>query len=118
MSGYNELESILVNREDEKYHVQMEGQAPELTPKHRNFRGILTLKTLMKMTSNNKTNRTVGKNMDRIMELLSKLRFYGMLETYRPDCRTTSSDGMTNDEFFKWLLESEYDYRRKSVLSG
>ena len=31
------------------------------------------------MTSNNKTNRTVGKNMDRIMELLSKLRFYGML---------------------------------------
>ena len=67
MSGYNELESILVNREDEKYHVQMEGQAPELTPKHRNFRGILTLKTLMKMTSNNKTNRTVGKNMDRIM---------------------------------------------------
>ncbi|QUT75587.1 hypothetical protein INE81_02047 [Bacteroides salyersiae] len=118
MSGYNELESILVNREDEKYHVQMEGQAPELTPKHRNFRGILTLKTLMKMTSNNKTNRTVGKNMDRIMELLSKLRFYGMLETYRHDCRTTSSDGMTNDEFFKWLLESEYDYRRKSVLSG
>lgn len=56
--------------------------------------------------------------MDRIMELLSKLRFYGMLETYRHDCRTTSSDGMTNDEFFKWLLESEYDYRRKSVLSG
>ena len=39
MSGYNELESILVNREDEKYHVQMEGQAPELTPKHRNLRG-------------------------------------------------------------------------------
>lgn len=35
------------------------------------------------MTSNNKTNRTVGKNMDRIMELLSKLRFYGMLETYK-----------------------------------
>ena len=33
------------------------------------------------MTSNNKTNRTVEKNMDRIMELLSKLRFYGMLET-------------------------------------
>ena len=27
MFGYNELESILVNREDEKYHVQMEGQA-------------------------------------------------------------------------------------------
>lgn len=27
------------------------------------------------MTSNNKTNRTVEKNMDRIMELLSKLRF-------------------------------------------
>lgn len=46
------------------------------------------------------------------MELLSKLRFYGMLETYRNDCRTTSSDGMTNDEFLKWLLESEYDYRR------
>lgn len=35
-----------------------------------------------------------------------------MLETYRNDCRTTSSDGMTNDEFLKWLLESEYDYRR------
>ena len=64
------------------------------------------------MTSNNKTNRTVEKNMDRIMELLSKIRFYGMLETYRNDCRTTSSDGMTNDEFLKWLLESEYDYRR------
>ena len=64
------------------------------------------------MTSNNKTNRTVEKNMDRIMELLSKLRFYGMLETYRNDCRTTSSDGMTNDEFLKWLLESENDYRR------
>ena len=45
------------------------------------------------------------------MELLSKLRFYGMLETYRNDCRTTSSDGMTNDEFLKWLLESENDYR-------
>lgn len=26
MFGFNELESILVNREDEKYHVQMEGQ--------------------------------------------------------------------------------------------
>lgn len=39
MFGFNELESILVNREDEKYHVQMEGQAPELTPKHRNLRG-------------------------------------------------------------------------------
>ena len=64
------------------------------------------------MTRNNKTNRTVEKNMDRIIELLSKLRFYGMLETYRNDCRTTSSDGMTNDEFLKWLLESEYDYRR------
>ena len=71
------------------------------------------------MTSNNKTNRTVGKNMDRIMELLSKLRFYGMLETYRNDCRTTSSDGMTNDEFLKWLLESEYDYRRNvSILAS
>ena len=46
------------------------------------------------------------------MELLSKLRFYGMLETYRNDCRTTSSDGMTNDEFLKWLPESKYDYRR------
>ena len=32
------------------------------------------------MTSNNKTNRTVEKNMDRIMELLSKLRFYGILK--------------------------------------
>ena len=64
------------------------------------------------MTSNNKTSRTVGKNMDRIVELLSKLRFYGMLETYRNDCRTTSSDGMTNDEFLKWLPKSEYDYRR------
>jgi len=30
MFGFNELESILVNREDEKYHVQMEGQALEL----------------------------------------------------------------------------------------
>ena len=39
MFGYNELESILINREDEKYHVQMEGPAPELTPKHRNLRG-------------------------------------------------------------------------------
>lgn len=36
---YNELESLLVNREDEKYHIQMEGLAPELTPKHRNLRG-------------------------------------------------------------------------------
>ena len=35
------------------------------------------------MTSNNKTNRTVEKNMDRIMELLSKLRFYGMFQAYR-----------------------------------
>jgi len=39
MFGYNELESIPANRENEKYHVQMEGQAPELTPKHRNLRG-------------------------------------------------------------------------------
>ena len=39
MFGFNELESLPVNREDEKYHVQMEGQAPELTPKHRNLRG-------------------------------------------------------------------------------
>ena len=33
------MKKNLVNREDEKYHVQMEGQAPELTPKHRNIRG-------------------------------------------------------------------------------
>ena len=39
MFGYNELESIPANRENEKYHVQMEGPAPELTPKHRNLRG-------------------------------------------------------------------------------
>ena len=39
MFGFNELESILVNREDEKFHVQMEGLAPELTTKHRNLRG-------------------------------------------------------------------------------
>ena len=39
MFGFNELESLLVNREDEKYHVQMEGLAPELTTKHRNLRG-------------------------------------------------------------------------------
>lgn len=39
MFGFNELESLLVNREDEKYHIQMEGLAPELTPKHRNLRG-------------------------------------------------------------------------------
>ena len=29
MFGYNELESIPANRENEKYHVQMEGPAPE-----------------------------------------------------------------------------------------
>ena len=28
MFGFNELESLLVNREDEKFHVQMEGLAP------------------------------------------------------------------------------------------
>ena len=39
MFGFNELESLLVNREDEKFHVQMEGLAPELTTKHRNLRG-------------------------------------------------------------------------------
>ena len=40
MFGFNELlESLMVNREDEKYHIQMEGLAPELTPKHRNLRG-------------------------------------------------------------------------------
>ena len=39
MFGFNELESLLVNREDEKYRVQMEGLAPELTTKHRNLRG-------------------------------------------------------------------------------
>ena len=39
MFGFNELESLLVNREDEKYHVQMEWLAPELTTKHRNLRG-------------------------------------------------------------------------------
>ena len=39
MFGYNELESIPANRENEKYHVQMEWPAPELTPKHRNLRG-------------------------------------------------------------------------------
>ena len=38
--------------------------------------------------------------------------FTVMLETCRNDCRTTSSDGMTNDEFTSKLLESEYDYRR------
>ena len=39
MFGYNEIESILINREDEKYHVQMEWLASELTTKHRNLRG-------------------------------------------------------------------------------
>lgn len=39
-----------------------------------------------------------------------------MLETYRNNCRTTSSDGMTNDEFLKWLLECEYDYRRNVII--
>ena len=39
MFGYNEIESILINMEDEKYHVQMERQVPELTPKHKNLRG-------------------------------------------------------------------------------
>ncbi len=38
MFGYNELESILINREDEKSHVQMKGQVSELTPKHKNLR--------------------------------------------------------------------------------
>ena len=38
MFGFNELESILVNREDEKSHVQMKGQVSELTPKHKNLR--------------------------------------------------------------------------------
>lgn len=63
MFGFNELESLLVNREDEKYHVQMEGLAPELTTKHRNLRGkdYFNSKNIEKMTSNNKTNRTVGK---------------------------------------------------------
>ena len=37
----------------------MERQIPELTPKHKNLRG--KVKTVMKMTSNNKTNRTVEK---------------------------------------------------------
>lgn len=53
----------------------------------------------------------LSKNVDSIMELLSKLRFYGMFETYGNDCKTTTSDGMTNNEFLKWLLKSEYDYR-------
>lgn len=100
MFGYNEIESILINREDEKYHVQMERQVPELTPKHKNLRGkdYLTLKTVMKMTSNNKTNRTVekyGQNNGTTLQAT----FYGMLETYRNDCRTTSSDGMTMMSF-------------------
>ena len=113
MFGYNEIESILINREESIMSKWRDRSLSLLLNiKISEVRIILTLKTVMKMTSNNKTNRTVEKNMDRIMELLSKLRFYGMLETYRNDCRTTSSDGMTNDEFLKWLLESENDYRR------
>ena len=52
MFGYNELESLLVNREDEKYHIQMEGLAPELTPKHRNLRGkdYFNSKVIIKQT--------------------------------------------------------------------
>ena len=47
MLGFNEIESILVNREDEKYHAQMEGQARNLplNTEISEVRIILTLKT-------------------------------------------------------------------------
>ena len=45
------------------FMYQMEGLAPELTTKHRNLRGkdYFNSKNIEKMTSNNKTNRTVEK---------------------------------------------------------
>ena len=39
-----------------------------------------------------------------------------MSETYRQSLRSTSSEGMTPDEFLKWLLESEWDYKHNMAI--
>lgn len=73
----NELESILETGKMKSIMPKWKDRLPNL-PVYTEISGvriILTLKTLVKMTSNNRTNRNVGKNMDRIMKLLSKLRF-------------------------------------------
>ena len=64
------------------------------------------------MTSNNKTNRTVEKNMDRIMELLSKLRFYGMLETYRRNVSIERLIRSANFRYKAYMEKIDYTIKR------
>lgn len=53
---------------------------------------------------------------EQILELTTKMHLYGMSETYRQSLRSTSSEGMTPDEFLKWLLESEWDYKHNMAI--
>lgn len=52
----------------------------------------------------------ISKNTQ-VLDLMTKLHYYGMLEAYKQSLRTTSAEGMTPDDFLKWLLESELDYK-------
>ena len=53
---------------------------------------------------------------EQILELTTMMHLYGMSETYRQSLRSTSSEGMTPDEFLKWLLESEWDYKHNMAI--
>ena len=59
----------------------------------------------------NKMEKNKTSKSDQVLDLMTRLRYYGMLDAYRQSLRTTSSEGLTLDEFLKWLLESEWDYR-------
>ena len=51
-----------------------------------------------------------------VMDLMIKLHYYGMLEAYKQSLRTTSAEGMTPDDFLKWLLDSELDYKTNLTI--
>lgn len=69
------------------------------------------------MTTNNKSQK-ISKHSERILELLGKLQFTGMSNSYKQSLQNTVAEDMTADEFLEWLLESEFDYRQNKKINS
>lgn len=52
----------------------------------------------------------------RSLDLMNRMRLYGMAATFTESLRSTTAEAMTPDNFLSWLLSREWDYRSEAAI--
>lgn len=72
--------------------------------------------TIMK-THNNTTPINTEKDQNaRSLDLMNRMRLYGMAAAFTESLRATTAEAMTPDNFLSWLLSREGDYRSEAAI--